>query len=188
MPRCRVGSSRKFPDRRLRAHMWARGRVYARKWGLVGLGVATWGRSGVAFRLPSQPSGAFNVRAKVTAFSRIRRHEWPHGGVSKRFVRWKVSTAVRPVPQNPAGHPHFPSPPMIAAEKVPEYGNARPHPPEHVGQEQSKAGQLAEVGQKRVRNVPEGLQSWRTAFKIFSCLGAAQAVQAPNGEFVVIGE
>ena len=61
-----------------------------------------------------QPSGALAVRVKITAFSRVHRNKHDHGGVSKRLFPSKVSTAGRPVPQNPSGHPHSPSPTMIA--------------------------------------------------------------------------
>jgi hypothetical protein len=36
-----------------------------------------------------------------------------------------VSTAARPIPQSPSGHPHHPSPTMIAPQNIPEYGNTR---------------------------------------------------------------
>jgi hypothetical protein len=57
-----------------------------------------------------QPSGALTVRAKITAFSRVRRKKHHHGGGSRGLFPSKVSTAARPVPQNPSGHPHSPSP------------------------------------------------------------------------------
>jgi hypothetical protein len=50
------------------------------------------------------------VRAKITAVSRVRRKERPHGGGSMGLFPSKVSTAARPVPPNPSVHPHSPFP------------------------------------------------------------------------------
>ena len=62
-------------------------------------------------RVRCQPSGTLTVRAKITAFSRVRRNNIHHtGGHGNCFPSKVSSTAGRPVPQNLWGHPHSPVP------------------------------------------------------------------------------
>jgi hypothetical protein len=152
--RASPGRPPESPRRAMRLETGARSNVHGGRVGPVRYAsvarAAVGGRPGISVRLTSdqrtqsagflltvlfrrQPSGALTVRAKITAFSRVRRDKRLHSGGTRGICPSKVSTAARPVPQNPSGHPHSPSPTMIAVSNVRKYGKARRQTPRTRG-------------------------------------------------------
>jgi hypothetical protein len=104
--------------------------------------------------LSSPAASVLPLKASGIRLSRVRRKKRPHGRVSRRIFPSKVSTAVRPVSQNPSGHPHSPCPTMITPWNVLKYGSARRRAPRKIAKTSSKRrNEWQKTGQRSFRRV-----------------------------------